>query len=335
MRLRQPRPGARSGFTLIELLVVIAIIAILIGLLLPAVQKVREAAARMQCSNNLKQIALACHTYHDAYKAFPIATYDTYTSWMNALLQFIEQDNLYRVNPALYYYDPQFKFNQYLIQSAYQIPAYNCPSDPRGLATIQYYSGLGAGSTGYVAITGGSVFGLGGPSNWYNPTTGLITDWAGEGIINGATWDYWLKSKGILVKPPKVTMVGITDGTSNTVLVGERPPGGDLMLGGWIGYDYDAAMGVAGTDIWYDTKGPVGLDHGTGKGSPCPWPSYYGPGNVNDYCSFNHPWSFHVGGANWAFGDGSVRFLSYTVPPRTLLALATRNGGEVIDTSGF
>src|SRR5262249_17076616 len=132
--VRRTAAPPRPGFTLIELLVVIAIIAILIGLLVPAVQQVRESASRTQCANNLKQLALACHSYHDAYKRFPVNSLYTYDptapnwSWLAHLLPYVEQRNLYQ--QANVGGNPASNLNQRLPQIAWRVGLFLCPSDP-------------------------------------------------------------------------------------------------------------------------------------------------------------------------------------------------------------
>jgi prepilin-type N-terminal cleavage/methylation domain-containing protein/prepilin-type processing-associated H-X9-DG protein len=274
----------RPAFTLIELLVVIAIIAIFIGLLLPAVQKVRESAARVQCTNQLKQIALACHLYEQTKRKFPRLydppPHDTGNSWMIRIMPYIEQQNLFdRVKSDL----------------TEVVAIYICPAEPRhGLVWQGTYA-----DHDYPAISG---------LDYYS------TSRREAGIIN----DYLV-----------VRMSHILDGTSNTLLIGERPFSTDLYYGWWVGFTVpDLASGAANKATVY------GQDQ---SGKACPAAPHYfgaGPQDVANPCSFNQLWSLHKGGGNFAFGDGSVRFLSYSAST-VLPALATFGGGETVDPGAY
>ena len=292
------RIPARRGFTLIELLVVIAIIAILIGLLLPAVQKIREAANRIKCQNNLKQIGLGQHNYHATFEKFTPARgtlgqqlgfstdgWTQYRGWMSELLPYIEQDNLYK---GLYSSWSGGFFANY----NKPVSGFICPSDPRG-GQLKAPPAAGNGAlTCYLGVTGNN-----------NNTV----------VFNGPT-------NGIFdVSTRGVGVAGITDGTSNTVMVGERPPAGDLSWGWWSVSDFDCLLSTREPQWFYSTSG----------GNPvCSSPGRYGPGNPNQNCHSNHFYSMHTGGANWLMGDGAVRFIPYSAQPLISADLATRNGGE-------
>lgn len=330
--MTQARTRVRSGFTLIELLVVIAIIAVLIGLLLPAVQKVREAAARMSCTNNLKQMGLALHTYHDANGKFPWGHQDSndfYTlPWAVFILPYIEQGNLYnKFDTKKQFIDPANQGPQ----AQTRVPVYCCPSSPsNGKVWTDTWTApneLGANITWTVSAsdyvcTGGVQSRYRG--KFYNPY---------PGDINGVMQDN---------KPYSISM--ITDGTSNTFLVGENGGGPDLYARGKLiasAPNYAGApSGFGGVEghAWADTlNGEVwsgnGFDFATGLDD-----SQKGLGNPNtcilncNNSGANHGgwYSFHTGVVNFAFADGSVRSIADSTSGKIVLELITASSGVVI-----
>jgi len=286
----------RGGFTLIELLVVIAIIAILIGLLVPAVQKVREAAANTQCKNNMSQIGKALHNYHSANKRFPQQAGVNQNCWMFKILPYIEQDNVYKMGMAGN-------------TNAYQttISSFLCPSEGRITSGAAYNFGTQYAMTSYLAVHGklSSEY----PDLGMFPTTGALG----------------------------VRLTDVNDGSSNTIMVGERPPSPELYWGWWAYQYFDSGLWAIQDWMVYSSDSPEGSFPGMppGTGKACPTPAIYSPGSINNYCDANHFWSYHAGGGNWCFGDGSVRFIPYSVGSTLMGSLATIQGGEVVDTSQF
>jgi prepilin-type N-terminal cleavage/methylation domain-containing protein/prepilin-type processing-associated H-X9-DG protein len=311
----------RHGLTLIELLVVIAIIAILIGLLLPAVQKVREAAARATCVNNLKQIALAAHNYHGANSQFPVGSrLPTLVAgrptrgtnvWIE-LLPYIEQNNLYRKWDN----NDNSKNNQggMNANTAQVIPLLLCPSDPLPQGVIDStIPNQPTWSDGLYAMI--SYGGNGGKR------TVMATPPPG---FEGMTAD------GIFFIDSRVRLADITDGTSNTLLFGERyhrDPQFDLRQPiVWSGHSPIEQWGRWGYISTPGALGHVALHTAA--------PINYQVPPVGDLVAvWNRAGAFgsgHPGGANFAFADGSVRFLSEAMPWATLQALSTRAGWEVV-----
>jgi prepilin-type N-terminal cleavage/methylation domain-containing protein/prepilin-type processing-associated H-X9-DG protein len=290
---------SRRGFTLIELLVVIAIIGVLVGLLLAAVQQVRGAAMRAQCQNNLKQIGLALHDYHDVHGSFPPALVEDmadpypYFSWMARILPFLEQDTLWRQMQSEW---PLYKRGDItrLIANEMVPKVYLCPADGRNLTK---------------------------PADGYQEAEAR-TDYAGVNGTNLYTRD------GIFCSGSAVRLTDVTDGTSNTLMVGERPPSeplGDTPFGFWA-YDLGQGGGSVGNVLGAAELNPSGIWF-----TECPYGPYaYGRGDYRNECDMLHFWSFHTGGAHFLFADGSVHFLSYAAGAPVLPALATRSGGEVV-----
>jgi prepilin-type N-terminal cleavage/methylation domain-containing protein/prepilin-type processing-associated H-X9-DG protein len=324
---------ARRGFTLIELLVVIAIIAVLIGLLLPAVQKVRESAARSQCSNNLKQIGIACQAFHDAHQALP-------TRYLN--------DYSYSSPPFVFQGNPDnngwpVQIRSYLEQTnagpGNSLSVLQCPSHPNSGKVLTTVSGPEA-MTFYVALATRSGFDA--ASSTFSSGLTVTTYPNDDAAISFAVQTFTAtanaaSSSGQATTGRGVSLTAVKDGTSTTAMIGERPPSPDLQQGWWNSpYTPDANAAVYATTLAYKSSANLA------GGAACPSPAVFGPGSPGNYCSFNSIWSMHSGGGNFLFVDGHVAFLSYNVTQtnpgtnRSILeALVTRAGGEVIDGSAF
>ena len=334
----------RRGFTLIELLVVIAIIAVLIALLLPAVQQARESARRTQCRNNLKQIGLALHSYHDSHKVFPMGLSDTVWgnseitgdgwAWGAALLPFIDQAVLYN----------QFNFNANPYNTggnqamgATPIAAFSCPSDGSRPSITSNNPGNAAAGKGTGAVAVSSYMGSAGP---FDGTPCVAGGSTGTVPVPEA------RNIGLFRVNTSIGIAAVTDGTSNVFAVGEVR---------WIPEAIDATGAAYGSDRQF-IYGHVT----TGGGPKC---DNNGPGNNGMHLhnrwtrqKMNGPLlgannlerafhSMHVGGAHFLMADGSVRFVSENIdhsatnfsagvnlngPYGTYQRLAGINDGQVV-----
>ncbi len=327
------------GFTLVELLVVIAIIGILVGLLLPAVQAAREAARRMQCSNNLKQMGLALHNYHSTYNKFPAGGYGTNLnqdpgfSWMVSILPYCEQANIYNRlifnAPGVGWVGPpgSIGWQNGTVINNVKLPYLICPSS--SLPDTLYFSrpNITVACPQYVGIAGAAN------GNGFVNVAGrqkgcCLQSGTATGVI----------SSGGLLPPVRNQSIGsCTDGTTNTIIVGEisgwglDPVGTRLQINGFLGFQAGSLSNVAVED-WPASAGLFNrvLNLTTIQYPPNSNRSTANPG-VNQNIGSNNPLlSEHTGGTQAVRADGSVHFMSQNIDLLILRLVATRDDGQVV-----
>jgi prepilin-type N-terminal cleavage/methylation domain-containing protein len=354
------RFSGRRGFTLIELLVVIAIIAILIGLLLPAVQKVREAAARTQCLNNLKQLALACHSYHDQTGSLPPAVQMKTTganavsnynlangnnfgpNWLVLIMPFIEQGTLYGVQvgtttigDSIRSYMTTGDANWRAIRN-YQPKPLICPSDSGAETPWAGITGFASWARGNYAC---NAFGVHQPgTDGWNGTVGGATP---QYLGNNGTWNVpglpvGARAGGVMCINFGEVLIKIEDGAANTVMLGEVRIGTRNATtdarGTWA-LGFPGASVIAGQASW-DCQVPN--DHNSESDD-------VGPGSVDNYqigmgactgCAFQQAQarSQHIGGVQVAFADGSCKMIKNTIDELTWWEICSRNDGMIPTT---
>jgi prepilin-type processing-associated H-X9-DG protein len=272
---------ARTASTLIELIVVVMMVMILCGLLIAAIQKVRAALDRTRCQANLRQIALASAMYHDANNALPPGSSGVRdklrdASWLARLLPYLEQNAMWEDLTAAY------EVSSTPIDSAIHrgfrqpMPLFSCPSDPR--LTVAWQLPSYPVPANPVAMTS------------YLGNLGIdVTDRA-----------------GVLFRGSRVNFLQVSDGLGQTVLAGERPPSADMYYGWWY---YGTGQVHGSLDYLLGSR-----EVNRSQFAPyraCPSRSRYQNGNIENLCSAFHYWSRHIDGANFAFCDGSVRFVTY------------------------
>ncbi len=294
------RSRCRHAFTLVEAIVVLAILVVLLSLVLPAVQQIRDTASRTQCASQLRQLALGVHLYSDSHQRlprgcdYPFPVPGLYPeqgpglSWQTSILPYIEQYPLWELAWSAHKADPHGHISSHSDVAATILPLFLCPSQPTRTAAY-YPQGEVSALTSYQGVAGTAV----------------------------------RRNDGVFHKDYTVRFVDITDGLSFTLMIGERPSGPRPTDGSWYSHWGCCPCGAAqilpaGRNDWL---GPDGID--------CT-PSLYPlrPGTYGDDCDLRHFWSLHRQGANFAFADGSIRFLRYSETP-ILRDLATRAGGEI------
>jgi len=308
---------ARRGYTLTEVLIVIGLIGILVSIALPAILSVRGVALRSSCQNQLRQLATAVHHYEQANGVLPVANrlrrhrygevnpgglYPPAVSWLTFLTPHVDQSDVYlravsdlhiEANPLR---NPPHSGLEAVIQP------FACPADGRVGQPQRHLSGVLAGFTSYLGVEGTWLY-----DQAENPYNGVLLDGADT-----------------------VRMTDVSDGASATLMIGERPPNDRY----WAGIHYthyifgqpaaefpDVVLKVEAMAPSYpiQCRSPAG-NRGGYIG--------YGPGRTDNDCDLFHFWSLHSAGSNFAYADGSVRFLSYAVSTEVMRALASRNGGE-------
>jgi prepilin-type processing-associated H-X9-DG protein/prepilin-type N-terminal cleavage/methylation domain-containing protein len=300
----------RSAFSLIELIVVIGIIGILVAMLLPAIQMVRESGRRTVCSNNVRQLALGLMNFESSYSQLPIGlkSFDDASkrgssvtqyfgmTWITRILPFVEQNPIWENAVEDYRYDPLPFLTHRGMQTV--LPLVNCPSDS---ATTEVH----VTHEGYLVA---------------------LTDYLG---VHGKNFQ---SRDGVFTYDEPIRLAEIGDGQSNTLLIGERPPSPDFWYGWWYATGSgsqstgDVTLGVAEFN-------PAHVPGGQGIGRyllDCPPGPYSYIAGRNEQCDALHFWSYHSGGANFAMADGSVRLIPYSIGDNVMQALATRAGGETV-----
>jgi prepilin-type N-terminal cleavage/methylation domain-containing protein/prepilin-type processing-associated H-X9-DG protein len=291
----------RLGFTVVELLIVIAIMGVLVALLLPAIQKARATTRRTACQNKLRQISLAIHQFEASHGAFPagksrrssVEAYDE-LSWLRQILPYIEQASVWALSERALKVEPFPYFNPPHEPLGMAIPLYACPEDSRVSVpqSASQLNGAFAGLTSYLGVMG--------------------TDYKSQ--------------DGSFVLGKRIRFADITDGTSNTVMIGERPPTPDFNYGWWY-----TGMGQDGSGSIDMLLGMREVLYPAGRLAKwnCPPTNRFTPGDAHSMCDGLHFWSLHDGGAHFALCDGSVRFFAYE-SASVLEQMATRGAAEIL-----